>query len=243
LQKLNLKRGLIVSCQAQPDEPFFGPDYMAKMAVAAEIGGAVAVRVNTIPDIKAVKKAVHIPIIGIIKQPYPNCYPYITPTLKEVELVVQTGAEIVAVDATRYKKPDGKTTEEFIRDIKSRFDILVMADVSTKEEGIIVWQAGADLVATTLAGYTEYTRSQSELPIELQEPEFDLISELVPAVDIPVVAEGRFWDYRNAIKALERGAHSVVIGAGITRPQIITLKNVMEINRFLDAQQVGEGGA
>jgi N-acylglucosamine-6-phosphate 2-epimerase len=242
LTKPSLKRGLIVSCQAQPDEPFFGPDYMAKMAIAAEMGGAVAVRVNTIPDIEAVKRAVNIPVIGIIKQPYPDCYPYITPTLREVELVVRTGAEMVAVDATRYTKPDGKTTEEFIRDIKSNFDIIVMADVSTREEGVTACQAGADLVATTLAGYTEYTRKPSKLPIELQEPEFDLISELAQAVNVPVVAEGRFWDYRNAIKALEYGAHSVVIGAGITRPQIITLKNVMQINRYLGTQDQEEGG-
>lgn len=227
------KRGLIVSCQAQADEPFFGPQYMAKMAIAAEMGGAIGVRVNTIPDIEAVKQAVKIPVIGIIKQVYPDCYPYITPTMKEVRQVAATGAEIVAIDATKLLKPDGKTTEQFIHDIKNELNLLVMADVSTLEEGIVAWKAGADLVATTLAGYTEYTRSTSSLPMELQEPNFKIIEEMVDKIPIPVIAEGRFWDYRNAIRAMELGAHSVVIGAGITRPQIITQKNVMHINEFL----------
>ncbi|CAH0119234.1 MULTISPECIES: N-acetylmannosamine-6-phosphate 2-epimerase [unclassified Paenibacillus] len=227
------KRGLIVSCQAQPDEPFFGSDYMAKMAVAAEMGGAIGVRVNTVPDIVAVRKAVSIPVIGIIKRQYPDCYPYITPTIREVQEVADTGADIVAVDATKLLKPDGKTTEQFIHHIKERFDLLVMADVSTAEEGVAAWKAGADIVATTLAGYTEYTREKSDLPMELREPNFDIISELADRIEVPVVAEGRFWDYRNAVKAMSLGAYSVVIGAGITRPQIITQKNVMEINRYL----------
>src|SRR5690606_29816938 len=114
LQIHEFKRGLIVSCQAQPDEPFFGSNYMARMAVAAEMGGAIGVRVNTIPDITAVKAEVSIPVVGIVKQPYPNCYPYITPTMKEVRAVAETGAEIVAIDATKLLKPDGKTTEQFI---------------------------------------------------------------------------------------------------------------------------------
>ncbi|MFC4596734.1 N-acetylmannosamine-6-phosphate 2-epimerase [Cohnella hongkongensis] len=228
-----LKRGLFVSCQAQPDEPLFGSEYMARMAVAAEMGGAVGVRVNTIPDIVAVKKAVAIPVIGIIKQEYPNCYPYITPTMKEVREVAATGAEIVAIDASKLTKPDGKTTEQFIHDIKSELDILVMADVSTLEEGIAAWKAGADLISSTLCGYTPYTRKESNVPIELQEPNLEIIAALADKIEAPIVAEGRFWDYRNAVKALENGAHSVVIGAGITRPQIITLKNVTQINAYL----------
>jgi N-acylglucosamine-6-phosphate 2-epimerase len=233
LQIHQLKRGLIVSCQAQEDEPFFGSEYMAKMAIAAEIGGAIGLRVNTIPDIVAVKKAVKIPVIGIIKKQYPDYYPYITPTLKEVKEVVETGAEIVAIDATQLTKPDGKTTEQFIYDIKTECNILIMADVSTVEEGVAAWKAGADIIASTLTGYTSYTRKESDLPIELQEPNFEIIKALSDKIEIPIVAEGRFWDYRNAIKALELGAYSVVIGAGITRPQVITLKNVTQINRYL----------
>ncbi len=139
----------------------------------------------------------------------------------------------MAIDASKLTKPDGKTTEQFIHDIKSELDILVMADVSTLEEGIAAWKAGADLISSTLCGYTPYTRKESNVPIELQEPNLEIIAALADKIAAPIVAEGRFWDYRNAVKALENGAHSVVIGAGITRPQIITLKNVTQINAYL----------
>ncbi|WP_135557020.1 N-acetylmannosamine-6-phosphate 2-epimerase [Paenibacillus cymbidii] len=229
-----LQRGLIVSCQAQPDEPMYGSPIMARLALAAQTGGAVGVRINTEADIRAVKQTVTVPVIGIIKQVYPNCPCYITPTLAEVAKVVEAGAEIVAVDGTQAAKPDGKTTEQFIYDSKNRFNILLMADVSTVEEGIAAARAGADLVATTLSGYTEQTRNRlTNVPIELQQPDFDLVSALVDKIDIPVIAEGRFWDGANAVKAMSLGAYAVVIGAGITRPQIITAKHVNDINRFL----------
>lgn len=230
----DLKRGLIVSCQAQKDEPLYGSQYMAKMALAAEIGGAIGVRVNTVPDIIEVKRTVNIPVIGIIKQNYPDYTPYITPTINEVRQVVETGAEIVAVDATKFLKPGDKTTEQFIHDIKSQFNILVMADISTVEEGVTAYKAGADLVASTLSGYTEHTRNpESNEQIEFQNPDLKIIEKLVDKVDVPVIAEGRYWDSKNAIKALELGAHSVVIGAGITRPQIITKRYVRDINQYL----------
>jgi N-acylglucosamine-6-phosphate 2-epimerase len=228
-----LKKGLIVSCQAKEDEPLHGPQFMAKMALAAEIGGAVGVRINTVKDIEAVKREVQIPIIGIIKHEYPNFFPYITPTLKEVEAVYNAGANIVAVDATKYAKPDGKTTEQFIYDIKEKFDIAVMADVSTVEEGITAANAGADYIGSTLAGYTEYTKGNFDEPIEFQPPDLNLVEQLASKIDKPIIAEGKYWDYKLAIKAFERGAYAVVIGAGITRPQIITQKNVKYINEYL----------
>lgn len=229
-----LKRGLIVSCQATEDEPLHGSLFMAKMAKAAEIGGAVGVRINTVSDIEAVKKEVNIPVIGIIKKEYVDYFPYITPTLEEVEKVYNAGAEIVAVDATKYNKPKGETTIEFIKKIKNNYNMKVMADVSTVEEGIIAEEAGADYVATTLSGYTPYTKSEKDIKPEFQSPDFEIVRNLVERVDIPVIAEGKFWDYRYAIEALKLGAHSVVIGAGITRPQIITEKNVYYINSFLN---------
>lgn len=230
-----INKGLIVSCQAKEDEPLSGSQFMAKMALAAELGGAVGVRINTVKDIEAVSKEITIPIIGIIKQTYDGFFPYITPTLKEVNDVYSAGAQIVAVDATKYKKPDGKTTEEFIYDIKENFNITVMADVSTLEEGIIASKAGADIISSTLSGYTDYTRNTSEEPIEFQNPDLKIIEQLVDKIDKPVIAEGRFWDHHYAIKAFERGAYAVVIGAGITRPQIITQKNVNYINKYLNS--------
>jgi len=228
-----LKRGLIVSCQATPEEPMHGSSFMARMALAAEIGGAVGVRINSVEDIKAVKETIKIPVIGIIKQDYSGSYVRITPTLKEVKQVYETGAEIVAVDCTFRKRPDAIEVAELIKAIKRDFpEILLMADISNLEEGISAWQHGADIVATTLAGYPD-DLSSSETPIEFIPPSLDLVGELKREVKAPVIAEGRIWSSQNAVIALQNGAHAVVIGASITRPQVITQRIVSEISEFL----------
>lgn len=223
-----LKKGLVVSCQATPEEPLFGSDIMAKLAVASEMGGAVSVRVNTYPDLVAVRSAVSIPIMGLIKELYEGFYPYITPTMREVDLVVDSGAEIVCVDATFYDRPDGKTFEQFYNDIREKYpDIEILADISTLEEGVYAANLGVDYVATTLSGYTPDTIDKdSNLIQELREPDFEIIEQLANAISVPIVAEGKFWDENNAIKAMKLGAYAVTIGAGITRPQIITKKIV-----------------
>ncbi|MEA4875990.1 N-acetylmannosamine-6-phosphate 2-epimerase [Anaerorhabdus sp.] len=226
-----LKKGLVVSCQATPEEPMFGSDIMARMAIAAKQGGAVGVRVNTYNDLVAVRKAVDLPILGLIKTPYDGFYPYITPTMKEVDKVVESGAEIVCVDATHYPRPDGNDLETFIMLIRAKYpNVEILADVSTYEEGIAVSKMDVDYIATTLAGYTPETVDEnSELIQEFREPNFEIIEKLSKDTNIPIVAEGKFWDAENAIKALKLGAHAVTIGAGITRPQIITKKIVDEI--------------
>ncbi len=231
-----LKRGLIVSCQATVEEPMHGSDIMARMAIAAKWGGAVAVRVNTYSDLLAVRKAVDIPILGLIKQQYEGYYPYITPTMKEVDLVVDSGAEIVCVDATSYPRPDGNDLKTFISMIREKHpDVEILADVSTAEEGIYAASLGVDYVATTLSGYTPDTIDKNASVIqEFREPDFAIIEKLVESIDTPIVAEGKFWDAENAIKALKLGAYAVTIGAGITRPQIITKKIVDEINNNVD---------
>lgn len=231
-----LKRGLIVSCQATVEEPMHGSDIMARMAIAAKWGGAVAVRVNTYSDLLAVRKAVDIPILGLIKQQYEGYYPYITPTMKEVDLVVDSGAEIVCVDATSYPRPDGNDLKTFISMIREKHpNVEILADVSTAEEGIYAASLGVDYVATTLSGYTPDTIDKNASVIqEFREPDFAIIEKLVESIDTPIVAEGKFWDAENAIKALKLGAYAVTIGAGITRPQIITKKIVDEINNNVD---------
>lgn len=230
-----LKKGLIVSCQATPEEPLHSPDIMGRLAMAAKIGGAVGVRVNTYPDLVAARKAVDLPILGLIKQTYEGYWPYITPTMKEVDLVVESGADIVCIDATSYDRPDGKTLEEFIQCIRSKYpDIRLLGDVGSVEEGIKACQLGVNYLATTLSGYTPDTFDKaSDLIIELREPDFDIIKRLAEAVSIPVIAEGRFWDDVNAIKAMQLGAYAVTIGAGITRPQIITKKIVDKMKESL----------
>jgi N-acylglucosamine-6-phosphate 2-epimerase len=232
----SLKRGLIVSCQAVKGDPFYGSESMAKMAIAAEHGGAVGVRVNTAEDIIEVKRNIAIPVIGLLKRRYEHSLAYITPTMKEVEEIVEAGADILCIDGTDSIKPDGKTTEEFVRDIKKRFTLPILADISTAAEGVSAWNYGVDILATTLAGYDHYLKNPStyDLHDNFKEPDFEIINNLVNQVEIPVFAEGRFWTPEHIVKGLQSGAHSIVVGSAITRPQLITKRMTMAIEDFLE---------
>ena len=116
-----IKGGLIVSCQALSTEPLCDPYIMSMMAYAAKEGGAVGIRANTTVDIEAIKKKVDLPIIGIIKKDYEGSDVYITPTEKEVEELVRTGVDIIAVDATKRMRPGNITFEEFFKNIRSKY--------------------------------------------------------------------------------------------------------------------------
>ncbi|MCL6455110.1 MAG: N-acetylmannosamine-6-phosphate 2-epimerase [Alicyclobacillus sp.] len=211
-----IRGGLIVSCQAQKQDPLFGSEMMARMAMAAKMGGAVAIRANGGEDIRAIKRAVELPVIGIVKRTYDNSPVYITPTLREVNEVYEAGADIVAVDGTRRVRPDGSDAEAFIRAVKEKYpDVLVMADVSTVEEGEAAAAAGADLVASTMSGYTEYSP-------QLEGPDLQLVADLAARVAVPVIAEGRIRTPDQALECLNLGAWAVVVGTAITRPQEIT---------------------
>ncbi|MDF2682957.1 MAG: N-acetylmannosamine-6-phosphate 2-epimerase [Brevibacillus sp.] len=230
-----MKRGLVVSCQAVEGDPFYGPMNIARMALAAEIGGAVGLRINSTENIVEVKKTVSIPVIGIVKKRYENSLAYITPTLYEVEEVVEAGAEMVCIDGTSSLKPDGKSTAEFIDAIKKRFPVPVMTDVSNAEEGLTAWNAGADMIATTLAGYEHYLKNPVYNPADnFKAPDFEIIISLAEKVKIPVYAEGRFWTPEDVVKAMKLGAHSVVVGSAITRPQLITKRMTLAIDGFLE---------
>lgn len=233
---MKIKKGLIVSCQATPEEPMYGNIIMGKMAKAAEIGGAVGVRVNTTADVIACLKEISIPLIGLIKKQYEGFYPYITPTMREVDELYEIGCRIIAIDATSYERPDGLSLKEFIEEIRHKYsDVEILADISTVEEGVYVSKLGVDYVATTLSGYTPDTIDKnSKVIAEFREPNFEIIKDLHERIDTPIVAEGKFWDEINALKAIESGAHAVTIGAGITRPQIITKKIVDSLNEYLN---------
>ncbi|MBZ5200650.1 N-acetylmannosamine-6-phosphate 2-epimerase [Planomicrobium chinense] len=224
-----ISKKLIVSCQALEDEPLHDPYIMGKMALAARQGGASGIRANTVKDIQAIKKEVDLPIIGIIKQDYPECNVYITPTMKEVEALHEEGVDIIAFDATKQQRPDGKTFEQFFSEVKAKYpEQLFMADVSTLDEAIAAEQAGVDIVAPTLGGYTPY--SEGTVPLELLE-------QMVEVVSVPVIAEGNFDTPEKAKKALELGAHAVVVGSAITRPQLITEKFVNAIQEKISNTQ------
>jgi N-acylglucosamine-6-phosphate 2-epimerase len=207
-----LAGGLIVSCQAPPDDPLSGPDVMARMAATVVAAGARAVRVEGLDDLRAVRNAVDVPVIGLWKVGREGVY--ITPTLDHALAVAETGAEIVALDATGRTRPDGRTLAETVSAVHEQSQALVMADVASFEEGMAAVDAGADLVATTLAGYVDE-------PAEPDGPQLELVSELAQALPVPVVCEGRIATPAEAKAAREAGAFAVVVGTAITRPQVI----------------------
>ncbi|WP_338692926.1 N-acetylmannosamine-6-phosphate 2-epimerase [Streptomyces sp. Q6] len=215
-----LKGGLIVSCQALPGEALHGPDIMARLARAAVEGGAVGVRVNTPADVAAVRAAVDVPVIGLWKDGDSGVY--ITPTLEHARRVAASGADIVALDATDRPRSDGRTLAGTIRTLRAE-GVMVLADVATLDQGLAAQQAGADAVATTLSGYT------GDAPAG-PGPDFGLLSALVAALTVPVVAEGRISTPKQAAHALALGAHTVVVGGAITRPASITSRFVAALS-------------
>lgn len=219
-----IEKGLIVSCQALEDEPLHSSFIMSKMAFAAKQGGATGIRANSYEDIVEIKKAVDLPVIGIVKRVYEDSDIYITPTIEEIDELVRAGSNIIALDATDRTRPNGKSLEAFIKEIREKYHgLILMADVSTYEEGIRAFELGFDIVSTTLSGYTPYSK-------KLDNPDFELLERLVKEVTVPVIAEGRIWTPEDAKKALEIGAHAVVVGTAITRPREITrrFKDVIE---------------
>ena len=221
--KHHLHKGLIVSCQALPGEPLFGAGMMAGMARAAVSAGAVAIRANGPEDIAAIRAEVQVPIIGIYKADLPGFEVRITPTIEHALQVAEAGADMIALDATLRPHPKSDV-DELIEQIQCRTGLPVLADISTLKEGLTAAACGAEFVGTTLSGYTSYSP-------DLPGPDFALLSDLVAALGpkgIPVIAEGRIATPEQAARALALGAHAVVVGSAITRPQWITA-------RFMDA--------
>lgn len=229
-----LKGGLIVSCYAGDDinPEMASPEAMACVARSCAAGGAAAIRTN-LENVAAVRKAVDVPLIGI-KKIYRsgdvNGGDFrITPTLKEVEALLAAGADGIAVDGTRRDRYDDLTLEQFLREIKTRFDTLVIADVSTVEEGVHAWRCGADMVGTTLSGYTPYSKNPIAFgTLPSPAPDYEIIAELRSAGVERVVAEGRYTNGTKLKKALEAGAYSVVIGTSITEPKKIVKTILLE---------------
>ncbi|WP_342539797.1 N-acetylmannosamine-6-phosphate 2-epimerase [Sporosarcina sp. FSL K6-1540] len=217
-----IEHELIVSCQALPEEPMHSSFIMGKMAYSAMKGGAKGIRANSVEDIKEIKKNVELPIIGIIKSVYKGSDVFITPTLKEIDLLYREGVNIIALDATNRIRPDGKLISEVFPTIREKYsDQLFMADCSTYEEAKEAYALGFDCLGTTLSGYTDYTRGTSL-------PDLKLIERLVKDFPIPIIAEGGIWTPDQLKRVFELGAYSAVVGTAITRPMDIT-------KRFVDA--------
>jgi N-acylglucosamine-6-phosphate 2-epimerase len=218
-----LKKRLIVSCQAEKGNPMLG--LMPEMAVAAAKNGAGGIRAEG-EDVFEIRKVVQLPLIGLIKQNYPGFDPYITPTIEEVEKIISWGADIVAADATGRPRPDKKGLKETIDLVHSRGK-LFMADIATLAEGKIAATLGADLIGTTLSGYTEETKNL----LDSEEPDWQLLQDLLKVIESPVILEGRVWTPLQARRAIELGAWSVVVGSAITRPQRIVERYVQELSK------------
>ncbi|WP_320726707.1 N-acetylmannosamine-6-phosphate 2-epimerase [Enterobacter sp. 118C5] len=222
----NLKGKLVVSCQALENEPLHSPFIMSRMALAAAQGGAVAIRANSVVDIEAIKQQVSLPVIGIIKRDYPGSEVFITATMKEVDELMAVSPEIIALDATARKRPGGESLEKLVTAIRSRYpSVLLMADISTVDEAVAAQALGFDCVGTTLYGYTAETAGHS-----LPENDCAFLKAVLAAVTVPVVAEGNVDTPDRAARCLALGAHTVVVGGAITRPQQITARFMAAIS-------------
>ena len=209
-----LKGKIIVSCQAVPGEPLYVEEksIMYLMARAAKQAGTPAIRTSSIRDVIAIKEETGLPVIGLIKIKYEGFESYITPTMKEVDELAAAGSDVIAFDCTAQKRGDGKTIDEFIVEVRKKYpDAILMADISTYEEGINAWRLGVDMVGTTMSGYTAHSPKTDG-------PDYELVKRLSAEVDIPVIGEGRVHSPEQAVEMLNAGAFAVVVGGAITRP-------------------------
>ena len=207
---------MIVSCQSEGDDPFnANPEYMALFAKAAEMGGAVGIRTQGIEKLKAIKRATNLPVIGLLKGQFPDGTVRITGSYKEVEELIASGSDIVAIDGT-FREREGMDGPSFIKSVKMKYNCIVLADIATYKEAKACEENGADAVSTTLSGYTPETLSSVE------GPNLFALEEILKGINIPVFAEGRFNIPADAQKAMEMGAYGVISGTAITRPRVIT---------------------
>jgi len=217
-----IKGALIVSCQALADEPLHSSFIMSKMALAAKQGGAKGIRANSVVDIRAIRKEVDLPIIGIIKRDYPDAEVYITATMREVDELMAGQPQNIALDATHSKRPNGETLATFFKRIKEKYPNQEwMADCSTLEEMIEAAELGFDYIGTTLVGYTPQSENQ-----RIEQNDFELLREVKKHFTTPIIVEGMIDTPAKVQRVLELGAYSVVVGSVITRPQKITEKFV-----------------
>ena len=230
----DLRGGLVVSCQPLPDvpdDPMRDPYVQARVAAAAVLGGAVAIRANGLADISAIHGAVGVPVIGLVKHGAAGVF--ITPTAAHAVQVAVAGAQVVAVDATDRPRPDGRTFADTVRVVHAETAALVLADVSTVEEGLAAVDAGADAVATTLSGYTPDSPKTDG-------PDLGLVARLAALLPVPVIAEGRYRTTAQIGRAFDAGAHAVVMGNAVTSPLWITRRLVPATPRAASAPQERE---
>jgi N-acylglucosamine-6-phosphate 2-epimerase len=217
-----LRGGLIVSVQAAPGSALDDPFVLAAMAAAAQTAGATGLRIAGQRNIEAVRKRCALPIAGIVKREYEGYEPYITPTLREVREIAAAGAEIVAFDATGRARPGGLGTAQIVEAIQEA-GALAMADCAAAADGVAAQAAGADIVATTLCGYTKETAG-------CVLPALDLV-RLLAELDAFVICEGGIHSPGQGAAALEAGADAIVVGTAITNVEWLTGEYVRALQR------------
>jgi len=219
-----LKNCMIVSCQSEGYDPFNAdPEYMALFARAAEMGGAKGIRTQGIEKLKAIKRSVNLPVIGLLKSKFEDGTVRITGSFNEVKQLIEAGSDIIAIDGT-FRVREGLTGPDFITEVKIRYGCLVLADIATYEEAIACEKAGADCISTTLNGYTPDTLRYHD------GPNYDLLAAIVKDVKVPIFAEGRYNTPAEAKKAMQLGAYAVISGTVITRPRVTTSWFVNAVN-------------
>ncbi|HDB6144645.1 TPA: N-acetylmannosamine-6-phosphate 2-epimerase [Staphylococcus aureus] len=216
-----LPHGLIVSCQALADEPLHSSFIMSKMALAAYEGGAVGIRANTKEDILAIKETVDLPVIGIVKRDYDHSDVFITATSKEVDELIESQCEVIALDATLQQRPK-ETLDELVSYIRTHApNVEIMADIATVEEAKNAARLGFDYIGATLHGYTSYTQGQL-----LYQNDFQFLKDVLQSVDAKVIAEGNVITPDMYKRVMDLGVHCSVVGGAITRPKEITKRFV-----------------
>lgn len=218
----SFKNGLIVSCQVQPDDPIYTDDIVVKMAQAAEWAGAVGIRANRPDQIKAIKAAVKLPVIGLYKIWKDGTDVFITPTMEAVRQVWEAGADIIALDCTDQLTSENVPAWQLLPKVQKEFpDAMTFADVSNYDEAQRAVELGADIVGPTLYGYTAKTK-------HIEYPDLREFARMCRDFgdQAYMIMEGHLYSPEDAIKCLYLGAHSVVVGSAITRPHLIAKRFV-----------------
>lgn len=207
-----IRGGLVASCQPVDDGPMDRPEVVAAMAQACVAGGALALRIEGVDNLKAVRPVVNVPIIGIVKSDLSDSPVRITVRVSEALALAEAGADVIAYDATNRARPDSK--EAVLAAILGAGKI-AMADSSMLEDGKLALAGGAQILGTTMSGYTAETADRGD------EPDFQLIREF-KALGAFVMAEGRFNTPALAAAAMQAGADAVTVGSALTRLEHVT---------------------
>lgn len=216
-----IKNKLIISVQSAKNEPLNNEIAMNALIDTVILLGKIDVlRLAGVRDIKNTKEKYKdsVVVIGITK---PDIIPvnykeivYITPALTDAKSLIEAGADIIALDSTKRKRPNNESLKTIIDFIHSK-NKLVMADISTFDEAEYAFNLGADIISTTLSGYTKETENNPETP------DFKLVEKCKKELNCPVILEGKIKDESDVKKAFESGAYAVVIGSMVTRPHKI----------------------